>query len=79
LFTGDVSTSLHRLDARRNAQIHANLSCELLFNFTVTWNSRGRTVRWIAINGMSAAFAHKKAAVRLKVPDEVGSFHVVDE
>ena len=68
-----------RLVARRNAQVRANLSCELLLDFSVTRNSAGRTVRGVAINGMSAAFAHEVTAVRFEVPDEVGSFHVVDE
>ena len=57
--------------------MQANLSCELLFDFPVTRNSSGGTIRWIAINGMPATFTYEETAVRFKVPDEVGSFHVV--
>lgn len=75
----DSTSTSNQLVAGRNPQVHTNLSCELFLDLAVTRNSGGRTVRRVAINGMLATFAHEVTAVRFDVPDEVGSFHIVDE
>ena len=35
----------------------------------------GCAVDWVAVYGVLPAFTHKRASVRLDVPDQIGSFH----
>ena len=58
-----------------NAQIGADLSCELLFDLAMTRDRGGGTVHRIAIHSMSASFTNKETFVQFEVPDEVGSLH----
>ena len=42
-------------------------------------NSSRRTISWIAVNSMFTAFTNEETSMCFEMPDEVGSFHSVDE